>query len=68
MLTNTNVMNCKVFQITYELKVTCMTLNGSKSSEVSFPITLGSVPLSFDDTFQPIPSLANAPSCIGKSL
>ena len=64
-LTNTSDMNCNVFQITYEMKVTCRTKGCSIGPGVIFPITLGGVPLSFDDNMSP---LTNSSICMRKSL
>lgn len=70
-LTSTNTMNCNVLQITYEIKVTCMTQGCSMSPTVKFPITLGNIPLSFDQTLQSnmaqLP-LLNASMCSRKSF
>ena len=55
-LTSTNEMYCNVFQITYEIKVICKTRGCSECPVVTFPITLGRVPLSFDEAFQPMSS------------
>lgn len=52
-LANTNEFSCRIFQITYEIKVTCMTKGFSINPKVHIPITLGTIPLSFDDDFQP---------------
>lgn len=66
-LTNTNVTHCKVFQITYELKVICKTPGCTISPKIKFTITLGSVPLAFGGPFQPnmniqpIPNMAMPP-------
>ena len=70
-LTSTNTMNCKVFHITYEIKVTCKTQGCSMSPKIKFPITLGSVPLSFDQAFQPnmtMTSMSNASIYMRKSF
>ena len=55
-LTSTNEMYCNVFQITYEIKVICKTRGCSECPLVTFPITLGSVPLNFGEALQPMSS------------
>ena len=61
-LKNTNTMHCDVLQITYELKVTCVIAGRLVDAEVSFPITLGSVPLNFGEADQ----LSNSSNDIGQ--
>lgn len=53
-LTNTNVLFSKIIQITYEIRVTCKTKGYRYNPKVYIPITLGSIPLFFDEDFQPM--------------
>lgn len=61
-LTNTNATHCKVFKITYELKVICKTPGCTISPKIKFPITLGTVPLAFGGHFQPNMTMQQLPN------
>ena len=51
-LANTNDFFYSIVQISYEIKVTCMTEGWRISPKVHIPITLGTFPLSSDVVFQ----------------